>query len=260
MPDRHEAEALFLQNLGWIDRVCASLCRRHGIAGDDADEFASWARAALIENDYAILRKFRGESAPTTYLTIVLSTLFSAWRVREHGRWRPSAAARREGPLAVRLEAMVHRDGLRLDEAAERLRTTGATTLSDRELASLLGRLPAHALPRPVPAAAEVLDETPAPHAAADRTALEAEAGALRERSEAAVQRALSTLEPEDRVVVKMRFWEGLTVAEVARGLGVPQKPLYRRLERAMARLRGELEREGVSRERVRELLDEVAP
>jgi len=259
MLDRPAAEALFLQNLAWIERVCASLCRRHGVAGDDADEFASWARASLIDDDYATLRKFRGESAFTTYLTVVLSTLFSAWRVREHGRWRPSAAARREGPLAVRLEAMVRRDGLRLDEAAERLRTAGQTTLSDRELAALLARLPAHALPRPVPAGDEVLAETPAPAAAADLRALEGEAEARRGEGEQALRRALETLEPEDRVMVRMRFWEELSVADIARGLGVAQKPLYRRMERVLARLRRQLEGAGLSRERVRELLEEAA-
>jgi RNA polymerase sigma factor for flagellar operon FliA len=258
MPDRNDAEALFLQNLAWIDRVCASLCRRHGVAGDDADEFASWARASLIENDYAIVRKFRGESAPTTYLTVVLSTLFSAWRVRERGRWRPSAAARREGPLAVRLEAMVHRDGLRLDEAAERLRTSGETALGDRALAEILSRLPAHTLPRPVPVADAVLDDTPAAGASADLRVSSAEAEAARGHGEDAVRRAVDALPAEDRVVVKMRFWEGLTVAEVARGLGVAQKPLYKRLDRVMGRLRRELERAGVSRETVREMLEEA--
>lgn len=259
MLDRPAAEALFLQHLAWIERVCGSLCRRHGIAGDDADEFASWARAGLIENDYAIVRRFRGESAFTTYLTVVLSTLFSAWRVRERGRWRPSAAARREGPLAIRLEAMVRRDGLRLDEAAERLRTAGETTLSDRELAALLARLPAHARPRPVAAGDEVLDATPAPAAAADLPLLAGEAGARRDRDEQALRRALESLLPEDRVMLRLRFWEALSVADIARGLGVAQKPLYKRMDRVLARLRRQLEGAGLSRERVRELLDEAA-
>src|SRR3954452_16852098 len=190
MLDRPAAEALFLQNLAWIERVCASLCRRHGIAGDDADELASWARASLIDDDYAIVRKFRGESAFTTYLTVVLSTLFSAWRVREHGRWRPSSAARREGPLAVRLEAMVHRDGLRLEEAGERLRTAGETSLSDRELAALLARLPAHG-GRPGSAGAEPLAGAPSPAADhADAGVLRGEADARRAEGEAALRQA----------------------------------------------------------------------
>ena len=52
---------------------------------------------------------------------------------------------------------------------------------------------------------------------------------------------------PEDRVIVRMRFWEGESVADIARALGLPQKPLYRRLERTLAALRRSLEAAGVS-------------
>ena len=54
-----------------------------------------------------------------------------------------------------------------------------------------------------------------------------------------------------------MRFWEGLSVAQIARGLGVPQKGLYRRFERALARMRRDLERGGLSRHDMRDLLGE---
>jgi RNA polymerase sigma factor (sigma-70 family) len=258
MPERPPAERLLLDNLAWIERACAALARRHGLAGDEADDFLSWARMRLMEDDYAILRKFRGECAVTTYLTVVLSTLFRNYRVREWGSWRPSAAARREGALAVRLEALVKRDGWTLEEAAERLRTAGATTLSDREAAALLWRLPAHAPPRPVPAGDAPLAHAPAPDAA-DAPLLRAEADARRAADEAALHRAVERLVPRDQVVFRMRFWEGLSVAQIARGLGVPQKGLYRRIERALARMRRELERAGTSAPRVREMLDEEA-
>jgi RNA polymerase sigma factor for flagellar operon FliA len=53
-----------------------------------------------------------------------------------------------------------------------------------------------------------------------------------------------------------MRFMENLSVANIARGLALPQKPLYRRIERALAELRKSLEAAGVSREHVQTLLD----
>jgi RNA polymerase sigma factor (sigma-70 family) len=258
MTDRPPAERLLLDHLSWIERACASLARRHGLAGDEADDFLSWARLRLLEDDCAILRKFRGECAATTYLTVVLATLFRNYRAREWGKWRPSAAARREGPLAVRLEALVKRDGCALEEAGERLRTAGATSLSDRELAALLARLPPHAPSRPAPAGEAALAEVPA-RDVADAAVLADEAGARRGDAEAAVRGAVERLAPRDQVVFRLRFWEGLSVAQIARGLGVPQKGLYRRIERALARMRRDLERGGVSREHVRELLHEEA-
>ena len=93
MNDRPPAERLLLEHLPWIERACAALARRHGLAGDEADDFLSWARMRLLEDDCAILRKFRSESQLTTYLTVVLNRLFQDYRVSQLGRWRPSAAA-----------------------------------------------------------------------------------------------------------------------------------------------------------------------
>lgn len=259
MTDQPPAERLLLDHLAWIERACAALSRRYGLAGDEADDFLSWARLRLLEDDCAILRKFRGECAPTTYLTIVLTTLFRNYRVREWGKWRSSAAARRGGAVAVRLEALVYRDRCPLEEAGERLRTAGETSLSDRELAAVLAGLPPHGS-RPVSAGAEPLAAAPSPEADhADAGVLRGEADARRAEGEAALRQAVGRLAPRDQVVFRMRFWEGLSVAQIARGLGVPQKGLYRRIERALARMRRELERGGLTAEGVRELLSEEA-
>jgi len=258
MTDRALAERLLLDHLEWIERACTALAQRHGLSGDEADDFLSWARMRLLEDDCSILRKFRGECAPTTYLTVVLSTLFRNYRTREWGKWRSSAAARREGAVAVRLEALVYRDRCALEEAGERMRTAGLTALSDRELAALLARLPPHASRR-VSAGADPLAAVPSPAADhADAAVLRDEADAGRAGGEAVLRAAVERLSPRDQVVFRMRYWEGLSVAQIARGLGVPQKGLYRRFERALARLRRELERGGVSRQAVREMLIET--
>ncbi|HEX7241210.1 MAG TPA: sigma-70 family RNA polymerase sigma factor [Longimicrobiaceae bacterium] len=258
MLERQQAEALFLENLARIERIAASLCRRNGLSGDEADDFGSWARMKLVEDDYAVLRKFRGESALPTYLTVVLTMLFRDYRVREWGRWRASAAAQRLGEVAVRLETLVHRDGCSLEEAARRMRAAGATELSDRALAELLGRLPDRSPLRPPTAGLEALEALPAPEGA-DALVLAGEAERRRRETEEALRRALQRLPVEDRVIVRMRVWEDMSLADVARSLGLPQKPLYRRLERVFTELRRHLEADGVSRERVRDLFRDTA-
>jgi RNA polymerase sigma factor for flagellar operon FliA len=40
--------------------------------GVEADDFASHPKLKLIEDDYAILRKFQGRSSLRTYLTVVI--------------------------------------------------------------------------------------------------------------------------------------------------------------------------------------------
>ena len=95
MAERQELERLFVDNLPVIDRLLRAVCRRHGVGADDANDFSSWARLRFIERDYAVLAKFRGESAIGTYLTVVIAMLFRDYCVQRRGRWRPSTEARR---------------------------------------------------------------------------------------------------------------------------------------------------------------------
>jgi RNA polymerase sigma factor for flagellar operon FliA len=254
MADRQDLEALLRDNLALVDRIVASLCRRNGLTGDDADDFASWVRMRLIENDYAILGKFRGESSLGTYLTIVISMLFREYRVKEWGRWRPSAAALRLGEVGVRLERLVYRDGLTLSQAAQVLRAEDGVTLSDRELAEMLAKIPPRRPPGPPELGPEALAAAPAPERADDRvTADEAERN--RRRIQEALLQCLDDLAGEDRMIVRMRFWESMSVADISRALNLPQKPLYRRLERAFTSLRKCLEARGISRDELLGLL-----
>ena len=255
MLTRHEAEAKFVEELPRIERIIGALCRRHGLRGDEADDIASWVKLRLVEDDYAILRKWRGDSALATYLTVAIAMLFRDHRVQEWGRWRPSAEARRRGTLAMRLELLVHRDGLPLAQAAEQLRSERVTDLSDRALAALLAALPAREPLRPHAVDADVVDAMPGA-SSADDGVRQAEAAALRTAADAAIEGALAQLPGEDRLLVRLRFWDGLSLADVARALALPQKPLYRRLERLLAQLRARLGESGISAEQVRELLN----
>jgi RNA polymerase sigma factor for flagellar operon FliA len=250
--NRAELEALFLEHLATVDRIVAALARRHALTPDAADEFASWAKLQIIEDDYAVLGKFRGESSLTTYLTVVFAMLYRDYRVRELGRWRPSAAARRGGAIAIRLETLTRRDGLSLTQAAHVLRTAGETTLSDRELSRVVERLPSRAPLRPV-VTADLPTEAVGTSNADDKVRGDEQA-ADAAAAERALAKALDTLTPEDRLIVRMHYVEGLSVAEIARGLSLPQKPLYRRIDRSLGFLRQSMERLGVSRDHVREI------
>lgn len=61
------------------------------------------------------------------------------------------------------------------------------------------------------------------------------------------IQAALARIDPEDRLLLRLRFEEGLSVPEVARVLhaGSPFR-LYRRIERVLVLMRGHLEALGI--------------
>ena len=254
MADRLEPEAIFLRHLPWIEEVAAMVCRRNSVWGDDADDFISSARAKLMENEFAVIRKFRGDAEMKTYLARVVVLHFME-RARERtGRWRPSAAAETAGQLAKDLEALVYRDGCTLSEAGERLRTMGRTTLSDTELGRVLGRLPTRGPLRPGDAGADPLEQL-AGGPGADHALVTDEEESARGRVLAALEEAMDQLSPEDRVLVRMHLADGRTVADAARALRLDQKTLYRRLPRLKSMLRERMERAGVTAAEVRETL-----
>ena len=254
MDDRRRLEAVLVENLPLIDRIASAWCRRYGLDPDESEEFVSQVKERLVESDFAVLRKFRGEAAIGTYLTVVIGMLFRDFRVKHWGRWRPSAAAQRKGPIAVRLETLVYRQRHALSEAIHVLRGSGATSLSERELATLFSSLPRRSALRPILVDASAIGDGVGElryDEAVDRLALEEERG----RADEAIEHVLAKLNAEDRMILQLRYWEAMTVADIARALGLPQKGLYRRLDRLLADLRHQMEELGFSKAEASELM-----
>jgi len=246
------ASELFLAHLPQVDAVVAYVCRRHSCGTDEAEEFAAHVKAKLVADDYAILRKFQGKSRFETYLTTVITHLFLDWRNHLWGKWRPSAEARRLGPVAKKLEELA-RDGYTFEESCELLRTNHGVVLPRAELEALAARLPVR-LPRKMEGE-ERLEALPAGEPGPDERILERERQEVRGRLWQALEHALATLPDEDRLILKMRYESDLQIVEIARALHLEAKPLYRRIERRGKDLRAALEREGIEGKMVAEVL-----
>jgi DNA-directed RNA polymerase specialized sigma24 family protein len=104
---------LFESSLGLIDRVIGGVCRRAGVFGPDAEDFASATRLALMENDYAILRPFSGRSSLSTFLTVIVQRFLIDERTKRSGRWHASREAERLGEAGIALERIVLTSGSR---------------------------------------------------------------------------------------------------------------------------------------------------
>lgn len=246
-------EELFRANLSLVERVIAGVCRRAGLRDHDAEDFASIAKLALIENDYAILRGYEGRAPLGAFLTVIVRRLLSREWIRLRGRWHPSAEAERAGPAAVLLEKLIVRDGRSVDEAAEIVATVHPS-LSRRAIVGLAERLPVRTTrPRLVPLEEGELTFT-APDAA-DARALEAEARQMSARAARVVRDVLASLPLEDRMLIRFHFGAGLSIADAARMLGVEQRPLYRRVEALLRQLREALMREGVGSAVIEDLI-----
>src|SRR5262249_42937996 len=102
-----------------------------------------------------------------------------------------------------------------------------------------LSQLPVRGPLRPVEVGAESLTAIPAPEAP--------DAGDRHQIDELLVV-ALERLPSDDRVILKLRYLEGMRVADCDRALSMEQKLLYRSSDRALAALRQQIEASGISR------------
>jgi RNA polymerase sigma factor (sigma-70 family) len=237
-------EEIYLQHLRTIERIAAFVARRRHLDSTQAEEFVQEVRVRLLDNDYAIIRKFKGRSVLSTYLTTVIGRLFSQWRVEQWGKWRPSAEAKRLGPKAVELERLLWRDGYTWPEALRILTTPGSSRYTVRELEAIYLRLPSRS-PRPVMMSEAVMPEVPVEPDAYDR--IEArDRERTKQTAVAELDRVIATMDAEDQVILKMLFWDDRTVSTIARTLNLDQKKLYKRLDKLYQVLRRELEKAGV--------------
>ena len=241
--DAH-VEALFLAHLPTIERVTSSISRQHRLSAADADDFTAEVHLRLISDDYAVLRKFRSQCTLRTFLTVVIRRLFLDYRNAQWGKWRPSVHSVRAGQLAVQLEELTIRDGLAFSEACDILGTNEGRPIDRNALLAAYRRFRRRSRPR------FVNDEAAAGRAAAatltDERVVAAEAQRIVERTTVALRCALRTVSRQERLILKLHFGDGLSVAKISRRLRIDQKALYRRLQRLLAGLRTSLESEGL--------------
>jgi RNA polymerase sigma factor (sigma-70 family) len=250
--DRPELERVFLDHLAWIEKTAAVVCRRHHWQLSEIEEFTARVQEKILADDYAVLRKHRGESKLTTYLVIVISRFFQDYCDQLWGRWRNSEKARQLGEPAQLLERLTDRDGQSFEVAAETV-LRSFPDLTREQLDGLWNQLPNRTRRRIE--GERGLEGFPSRETAPDDQLLEQENRRRRQEVLAVLQRAAAQLPPEDGSLLRLRFGEGWQVVRIARTLGLEEKPLYRRIERIQDRLRQDLEAAGIRHEDIGEVL-----
>jgi len=239
-----DAEEIFRQHLTIIGQIAQAVCRRNGVNDHDAEDFASDVQLKLCDDDFAVIRKFQGKSSFTTYLTVVINKSFLDNRRRLWGKWTPSSQAKRLGPVGILLETLVYRDGRSFDAACEILEQKHGMAVDRRQLRTMLAQLPRRS-PRRFEGD-DGLESVPSGDGA-DAHVLASERDDQLAAAEEALGRALHELPDEDRAIIRMLYNEGLSVANVARGLHIEQKRLYPHVKQVLASLRKTLSSQRIS-------------
>lgn len=240
-----ECAELFETNLQLIDRAIGSVCRRAGVWGADAEDFASTVKLALIENDYAVLRGFEGRSSLFSFLIIIVQRLLHDEWTRRHGRWHPSREAERRGEAAIVLEQLLRRDHRSIDEALPIVRNVDPS-ITREQLVELDRLLPARP-PRPRLVELEDAEARVSTTDTADARAIKHDLERLSDRAGRVIRNAIDAMPLEDRSILRFHFGSAMKVADISRMLRLPQRPLYRRIEALLRALRAALVGDGIS-------------
>ena len=95
-----DAKRLIESQLTLIQHLAARVARSNRLSESDEADFVSFVLVKLLEDDCARIRKFSYKSTLRTFLSVVVTRLFIDFARHEWGRFRPSAKARRLGPIA----------------------------------------------------------------------------------------------------------------------------------------------------------------
>ncbi|MGE4561248.1 MAG: hypothetical protein AB7E77_13675 [Desulfobulbus sp.] len=238
--------------------------------GELAEEAALFVMDKLAENDWQRLRAFSGQSTLATYLAAVALRLLEDFARRRFGRIKPPLWIRRLGGIWETLFRLLCLERFSPAEAVEILTTRQACAASVAEKAAyqLLGEIPncgsyhgeETELPDDLPSTDEhnpgtmpektlEQEEREQCLAALARIIFEEDHVAGKTRLLERVLRTEISLEPRERLLLKLCFRDGVAVAEAGRMLGWNRHQAHGRLRRLLQRLRRDFAAAGLEQE-----------
>jgi RNA polymerase sigma factor (sigma-70 family) len=222
--------------------IIRQVCSRMRCFGADADDFEQTVYVAFIERK--LVEKLEAATQRRAFLNVVVANLFRDFRIHRWGKWRPSAMASRLGDTAVALERLMHHSKLSPDQAVDALMTRQPGTASRTQLEALAARLPVRVGHLEV--GEESLDRILEP-STSDRLVVESEKRERRRAVLATLHGALAELSAEDRSLLRLRFWDEVSVARLSAMTGIVQRSLYSRFDALRVDLRRKLLAAGIA-------------
>ena len=244
-----------MKYLPLIENVIQFTCKHFGLSPEDTSDFESHVKLRLIEDDYAVFRKFRKKCTMKTYLTTVINHLCQDYLNKKWGKWRPSNVAKRLGPKAVLLEQLIFRDGHSFDEAAQILNVNHHIKTPLPSLAEMAAQFP-HRNPRTL-LSDEILANMHCSERHSESTLIQKQTDRVRIEVNGLLGREINRLQRKDRLLIRLRFQEGMQFVQIAKTLNLEVKPLYKRVEKILKHLQKKLNNEGFNKQNILDILNE---
>lgn len=237
---------------------------------NEALELSNQVLDILRQNNYRVLREFKGNAQLTTYLTAIISRRAVDMIRKKLGRGREKERATELGNIGLILFQRVIKDGYPLQDVYNELRSNGNFPGDLEELEAMLGKIkgknpgghkPGHANGNNgnsvVKNGTSINEEEYViPDTKSDPQALLMEKQRQQEIHRV-IRDIIAPLSGEERLLLRMRFpvLEGEkpgSVEQISCALGITPKAVYKRITRLMKKCRQQLDSRGI---RIGELL-----
>lgn len=209
----------------------------------------------LSANSFLRLRKFRpqGPAVFSTWLRAVVRNLCLDWRRKKFGRHRLFKSISRLSVFDQEVFRHLYERRVSFDETFQSLRSTfpdithtrlaESSARIEKEFTAKQRRLLDARLSQQASQTSASFDETAAAHGDVPDPAPNPEAQAVLEERATALRRALGRLPQRERLLIRLRFEQELTLEQVAKllDLGNAQR-VERQIKTVLAKLREELE------------------
>ena len=248
-----EHECAWTKFLKEFSPVILQMVRRSIWDADLASDCFVFVCERLHEHKYRRLLRFRPDSGVRfeTWLRVVVRNLCVDWYRKQSGRWRVFEAIKRLPWLHGRVYRLRHEQGLSLaetvlalqaeapgvsSEEVENADETVGQALKSRQSWILSNRASQAASITAVSPELEEGEQSQEYHVG---TGDSPESAAISSEQRLRLARALSTLTPAERIVVQLRFSQGVTLAAIARFAGLPDaQTADRRIRAVLDKLR----------------------
>lgn len=249
-----DPERFYESNIRHIDEVVKIVCWRHNITSEDVQDFSQHVHLMLIENNYRRIRAYRGDVNDHAlfkgYLRTVIARI-SLDRLRNKlGKWHPSPEAIKLGKIAEHLEKLVNRNKYSIEEAYHKLPNSLRILISLDDAHTLYDKLPIRqSRPQEVDDPEEPVNRESDPKPNPEELVKKKQIIEL-------ICLMLQSLTPDDRLLLKMHFYDDLKISVIARQLSKDNQQLYRRMNVILQKFREKLLQSGFKESDVRDLME----
>jgi RNA polymerase sigma factor (sigma-70 family) len=248
-------------NLSLIDIIIRKITIKYNLQQTEFDDFKSTVYDRLVDNDYKILRNYKGSRIARSYLIMVIRNIFiDHYRKKSGVRVRSSTIAEQLGEPAITLERLLKYKGYTLDQAYEMFQTSYSNLRKTAPTRDSLEKIVTQLKIKPKVKLVLLDDydsynqltvtETPGD------VMVQQELLRNKKRVIEMIAHIRNKLNPEDKLIIKFRFVDDLSLSEIARRLKTTRYNAAMHLERILSSLKNELIKQGIKKEEMKELIE----